>query len=133
MTSPSELLNRLAQFGVSVRAEGESLKVYPPSTWTGWQDAPAEARPLLGELKRRKAEVLAFLQNPTCPVADQIEIKLTKCRLFLTESELVNLLTKDPALWAVAIKRGKWIIRGRKMQERQTKKQHDNADNFERW
>jgi len=62
-----------------------------------------------------------------------IEIRLTKCRLFLTESELINLLTKDPALWAAAIKRGKWIIRGRKIQERQAKKRHDNANNFERW
>jgi len=72
MTSPSELLHRLARFGVSVRAEGDNLKVYPPSTWTGWHDAPAEARPLLGELKRRKAEVLAFLQNPTCEVRGKV-------------------------------------------------------------
>jgi len=79
MTSPSELLHRLARFGVSVRAEGDDLKVYPPSTWTGWQDAPVEARPLLGELKRRKAEVLAFLQDPTCLVVGQV-VRLYRMR-----------------------------------------------------
>ncbi|MCL6447846.1 MAG: hypothetical protein K6U04_06785 [Armatimonadetes bacterium] len=34
-----------------------------------------------------------------------IELRLTKCRLYLTEPELVSLLRHDPALWQEAIRR----------------------------
>lgn len=47
-----------------------------------------------------------------------IEIRLTKCRLFLTEPELVSLLARDPELWKVAVKRGKAIIRARRERRR---------------
>ncbi|AEG16994.1 hypothetical protein Desku_3518 [Desulfofundulus kuznetsovii DSM 6115] len=43
-----------------------------------------------------------------------IEIRLTRCRLFLTEPELISLLARDPELWKAAIKRGKAIIRARR-------------------
>jgi|GEM_PF-1956768 len=36
-----------------------------------------------------------------------IELKLTKCTLYLTEQELNSLLAQDPALWEAAIRRGK--------------------------
>lgn len=42
-----------------------------------------------------------------------IEIRLTKCLLFLTESEITGLLSKDLDLWKEAIKRGKGISRAR--------------------
>jgi hypothetical protein len=51
-----------------------------------------------------------------------IEIRLTKYKLFLTQPELVNLLSRDPALWAEAIRRGKRIKRGRAAERR---KNHD--------
>lgn len=62
MTSLFELLNRLAHFGVSVRAEGESLKILRPATWTSWDDTPEECRPHLRELKVRRDEVMALLK-----------------------------------------------------------------------
>lgn len=62
MTFHSELLNQLANFGVSVRAEGEKLRILPPATWTSWDDAPEECRPLLRDLKARRDEVIAFLK-----------------------------------------------------------------------
>ncbi|MBE3585470.1 MAG: hypothetical protein IMW94_04790 [Thermoanaerobacter sp.] len=43
-----------------------------------------------------------------------IEIRLTRCRLFLTEPELISLLARDPELWKAAIRRGKAIIRARR-------------------
>lgn len=42
-----------------------------------------------------------------------IEIRLTKCKLFLTEDELISLLAKDAGLWQIALKRGKGISRSR--------------------
>lgn len=50
-----------------------------------------------------------------------VEIKLTKCRLFLTESELQSLLARDPELWRVAIKRGKHIKRAQARRPRKEK------------
>jgi len=49
-----------------------------------------------------------------------IEIRLTRCRLFLTEPELISLLARDPELWKAAVKRGKAILRAR--QERRRRK-----------
>lgn len=46
-----------------------------------------------------------------------VEIKLTKCTLFLTEHELQNLLyllSMNPVLRQEAIRRGKFILRQRK-------------------
>ena len=50
-----------------------------------------------------------------------LEIKLTKCILFIKEQELRELLFQHPELFAVAIKRGKAILRSRKHAERMTK------------
>ncbi|RKO67042.1 hypothetical protein [Desulfofundulus salinus] len=47
-----------------------------------------------------------------------IEIRLTRCRLFLTETELISLLARDPELWKAAIRRGKAIIRARERKQR---------------
>jgi hypothetical protein len=47
-----------------------------------------------------------------------IELKLTKCLLFLTESELISLLARDPDLWRQAIRRGKWEKRTRAAEAR---------------
>ncbi|MHB1255268.1 MAG: hypothetical protein ACYCXI_03480 [Dethiobacteraceae bacterium] len=40
-----------------------------------------------------------------------IEIKLPKCRLLLSERELLSLLAYDPELWALALRRGKAVKR----------------------
>lgn len=50
-----------------------------------------------------------------------IEIRLTKCRLYLTEPELVRLLQRDPALWREAIRRGKWARRAAANERRELK------------
>lgn len=50
-----------------------------------------------------------------------VEIRLKRCRLFLTESELINLLARDPALWQEALRRGKAITRKEQANERNTK------------
>lgn len=57
------LIQTLAECGISVRLIEGQLKVYPPSTWTSWHDAPAEARPLLRELRSRRDEMVAFLNK----------------------------------------------------------------------
>ena len=44
-------------------------------------------------------------------MANYIEIKMTKCKLYLTETELQYLLSKDKHLWQKALKRGKFIKR----------------------
>lgn len=46
-----------------------------------------------------------------------IAIKMTKATLFLTEPELVQLLTKDPELWLEGIRRGKYVKRARAVRE----------------
>lgn len=56
-----------------------------------------------------------------------IELKLTKCRLFLTEAELISLLAKDQKLWKEGIKRGKHILRWRKEQTRKPKERKTNG------
>jgi len=48
-----------------------------------------------------------------------VEIKLTKCRLFLTEAEIYKLLRSDPLLWREAIGRGKAFMRARRQRERE--------------
>ena len=50
-----------------------------------------------------------------------IEIRLRKCRVFLTEEEVEHLLKHDPELWEAALKRGKAIVRARQRSERQRK------------
>ena len=50
-----------------------------------------------------------------------LEIRLTKCRIFLTEQELTGLLSREPSLWAEALKRGKAFTRARTARERESK------------
>jgi hypothetical protein len=50
---------------------------------------------------------------------DYIEIPLTKCKIFLTEKELVGLLSKDIDLYKEGLKRGKFFIRHIKQQIRE--------------
>ena len=50
-----------------------------------------------------------------------VEIRLPKCRLFLTEQEVEHLLKRDPELWEAALKRGKAILRARQRNARQRK------------
>jgi hypothetical protein len=52
-----------------------------------------------------------------------IEIRLTKCRVFLTEQEIERLLKHEPELWQTALKRGKAITRARQRRERQRKEE----------
>ena len=47
-----------------------------------------------------------------------IELKLTKCTLFLTEQEINSLLAQNPALWEIAIQRGKAILRHEQAKQR---------------
>ena len=46
-----------------------------------------------------------------------IAIKMTKATLFLTEAELSRLLTREPELWAAAVRRGKCVLRARAARE----------------
>lgn len=50
-----------------------------------------------------------------------LEIKISRCRLFLTETEIISLLARDPELWRQALKRGKGIIRTRGTERREVK------------
>ena len=56
-----------------------------------------------------------------------IEIRLTKCRVFLTEQEIERLLKHEPELWQTALKRGKAITRARQRRERQRKEEGKHA------
>jgi hypothetical protein len=56
-----------------------------------------------------------------------IEIRLPRCRIFLTEREIENLLKHDPELWEAALKRGKAITRARQRRERQQKEDKRHA------
>lgn len=47
-----------------------------------------------------------------------VEITLPKCRLVLTQGELMDLLSRDPATWQRALRRGKAVMRQRQFQER---------------
>jgi len=47
-----------------------------------------------------------------------IEIRMSKCVIYLYEQELAHLLSFNPELWAAAIKRGKAIKRARTSQSR---------------
>lgn len=52
-----------------------------------------------------------------------IELKLTKCTLFLTEQEINGLLAQNPALWEAAIRRGKAIKRHEQAKQRMSIKE----------
>lgn len=56
-----------------------------------------------------------------------IEVRLPKCRVFLTEQEIESLLKHDPELWEAALKRGKAITRARQRRERQQKEDKRHA------
>lgn len=55
------------------------------------------------------------------PIMKYIEIKLSRCRLFLSEAEIASLLAHDQRLWTEAMKRGKEITRARNAAGRQAK------------
>ncbi len=55
-------------------------------------------------------------------MAGMLEIKMTKCTLYLTEPELQSLLSRDPDLWRKALGRGKAFTRSRQTQERVVRK-----------
>ena len=50
-----------------------------------------------------------------------IEIQMSRTRLFLLESELMALLSRDMTLWETAVKRGKGIMRSEQARERNQK------------
>ena len=50
-----------------------------------------------------------------------LEIKMRRCVVFLTEGEIIKLLSTDPALWQEALKRGKGITRTRATERREVK------------
>lgn len=51
-----------------------------------------------------------------------IEVKMSKTVLFLTETELLNLLSTKSDLWAMAIRRGKAIKRAKVAKARQIRR-----------
>jgi len=51
-----------------------------------------------------------------------IEAKLPKCTVFLTQSEMMQLLKHDPEIWKNALQRGKYILRSRKQRMREEEK-----------
>jgi len=57
-----------------------------------------------------------------------IELKLTKCILYLTEQEIKNLLAHDITLWEIAIQRGKAFKRHRQAEQRHADKADKQAD-----
>lgn len=56
-----------------------------------------------------------------------IEVNLTKCTLFLTESEMRKLLYMDMDLYKAALKRGKAFKRTEQRQAREAKKRVDQV------
>jgi hypothetical protein len=50
-----------------------------------------------------------------------IEISLTKCKLFLSEEEVLSLLKKDLEIYKEGLMRGKAIMRSKKQKERERK------------
>lgn len=52
-----------------------------------------------------------------------IEIRLRKCRVFLTAEEVERLLKHDPELWEAALRRGKAIMRARQRNARRGKEE----------
>lgn len=50
-----------------------------------------------------------------------IEIKMTKCTIFLTEVEFISLLAHDRDLWEKGLRRGKSFIRARNQKEKERK------------
>jgi hypothetical protein len=55
-------------------------------------------------------------------VTKMLEIRMARCVLYLTESELQRLLSREPDLWKLAIGRGKGIARAKQTRERVTRK-----------
>ncbi len=55
-------------------------------------------------------------------MARMLEIKASRCTLYLTEPELQSLLSRDPDLWREALRRGKAFTRSRQTQERVVRK-----------
>lgn len=51
-----------------------------------------------------------------------IEVKLTNCKLYLTEQEIESLMARDPPLWQIALKRGKSIQRHETQRKREAAK-----------
>lgn len=51
-----------------------------------------------------------------------IEIKMSRCRLYFTERELIDLLATSPTLWTLALKRGKAFQRANTAKKRNVKK-----------
>lgn len=56
-----------------------------------------------------------------------IEIKMQRCLVCLTEKELLALLAREPSLWALSLKRGKGVLRGRKATARSRDKEAARA------
>lgn len=53
-----------------------------------------------------------------------IQIKMARCLLILTEQEILSLLARGPALWALALRRGKFLKRQQRTE--QSKKEADD-------
>lgn len=60
-----------------------------------------------------------------------IEIRLSKCTLFLTEEELWRLVSTDARLWEAGIRRGKAILRARKRKAREVNQRGEAGDGEE--
>jgi phage FluMu protein Com len=61
---------------------------------------------------------------------DYIEIKLPKCKVMLTASEINYLLLKDTELFAEAIKRTKYINRHKTLKSREQAKWEREEQGF---
>lgn len=58
-------------------------------------------------------------------MSQYLEIKIQRCLVLLTEKELLTLLARDPNLWALALRRGKGVMRSRAAREREPKARRD--------
>lgn len=67
-------------------------------------------------------------------MSDQLyEVKISsKCTIFLTHTEMLQLLKYDSDIYATAIKRGKGILRHQQQRQRERQKyeEHQKKENF---
>jgi len=59
-----------------------------------------------------------------------IEIPLPKCKIYLTEKEVLTLLTKDIELYRQGLIRGKAFIRNKKQKQREQNLLNQNTNNI---
>jgi len=87
-----ELTEQLNQYGVQLFLVDNQIKVKRPQEWgLKWQNTPPQAQELLRQLKARKVEIMAYLQEQAINA-----LLLKTCRQIKPYQ-----FTKEPLTWAV--------------------------------